>query len=347
MKLSVIVPVYNVEKFLPRCLDSLLRQGLELGEYEVICVNDGSPDNCAAILAEYEQKHPDIFKVITQENKGLGGARNTGMKVVQGDWVTFLDSDDYIIDYGYKYILDHFCEEGIDVIHFNCMLTYTDGKSLYDSDAKPDGKVSFDGDGAEAYNYMSLPYVWLKFYKHSFLDKNGVFFETAFMEDEPFNFDVFRHSPHLRIVTSTIYRYEQGNPTSLLTTNDKEKILHQLKWLLFVVDKMNNYLQEDNGVIANAAKRNINTFLKAYYNKMLKARFNRSEWCEYTNMLQNVPVKRIDTSREITNFGRIINHLKNLSTTSYLIYCIMGFVLRGVFTSLVRPRIIASYSSKK
>ena len=55
MKLSVIVPVYNVEKFLPRCLDSLLCQGLELGEYEVICVNDGSPDNCAAILAEYER----------------------------------------------------------------------------------------------------------------------------------------------------------------------------------------------------------------------------------------------------------------------------------------------------
>ena len=64
MKLSVIVPVYNVEKFLPRCLDSLLRQGMEVGEWEVICVNDGSPDNCAAILAEYEKKYPDIFKVI-------------------------------------------------------------------------------------------------------------------------------------------------------------------------------------------------------------------------------------------------------------------------------------------
>ena len=347
MKLSVIVPVYNVEKFLPRCLDSLLRQGLELGEYEVICVNDGSPDNCAAILAEYEQKHPDIFKVITQENKGLGGARNTGMKVVQGDWVTFLDSDDYIIDYGYKYILDHFCEEGIDVIHFNCMLTYTDGKSLYDSDAKPDGKVSFDGDGAEAYNYMSLPYVWLKFYKHSFLDKNGVFFETAFMEDEPFNFDVFRHSPHLRIVTSTIYRYEQGNPTSLLTTNDKEKILHQLKWLLFVVDKMNNYLQEDNGVIANAAKRNINTFLKAYYNKMLKARLTRDEWKECIRQLKIYPVNKVNSLSECSLLGKVIVHIKNWSGTSYCAYLMVEFLLRVVFTNILRPRIIASYSSKQ
>ena len=63
MILSVIVPVYNVEKYLSRCLDSLLRQGMEAGEWEVICVNDGSPDNCGAILAEYEAKHPDIFKV--------------------------------------------------------------------------------------------------------------------------------------------------------------------------------------------------------------------------------------------------------------------------------------------
>ena len=66
MKLSVIVPIYNVEKFLPRCLDSLLRQGLSASEFEVICVNDGSPDNCAQILADYEKKHPDIFRVITQ-----------------------------------------------------------------------------------------------------------------------------------------------------------------------------------------------------------------------------------------------------------------------------------------
>ena len=78
MKLSVIVPVYNVERFLPRCLGSLLRQGLEVEEYEVICVNDGSPDNCAAILAEYEREHPDIFKVITQRNQGLSAARNMG-----------------------------------------------------------------------------------------------------------------------------------------------------------------------------------------------------------------------------------------------------------------------------
>ena len=126
MKLSVIVPVYNVEKFLPRCLDSLLRQGLEVGEYEVICVNDGSPDGSAAILAEYERKHPEVFKVITQENRGSGAARNAGLKVARGEWVGFLDSDDYVIDKGYRYILDHFCGDGVDVVAFSLLMVYTD-----------------------------------------------------------------------------------------------------------------------------------------------------------------------------------------------------------------------------
>ena len=104
MKLSVIVPVYNVEKFLPRCLDSLLRQGMEVGEYEVICVNDGSPDNSAQILANYQAKHPDIFRVVTQENQGLGGARNTGTALARGEYVAYVDSDDYLIDGAYRYL---------------------------------------------------------------------------------------------------------------------------------------------------------------------------------------------------------------------------------------------------
>ena len=70
MKLSIIVPVYNVEHFLRRCLDSLLRQGLEAGEYEVVCVNDGSSDGSAAILDDYEQRFPDVFRIITQRTKG-------------------------------------------------------------------------------------------------------------------------------------------------------------------------------------------------------------------------------------------------------------------------------------
>lgn len=92
-KISIIVPVYNVEEFLPTCLDSILSQTFK--DFEVICVNDGSPDNSAAILENYAAKDSRI-KIITQDNAGLSAARNSGWEQAQGEYLYFLDSDDYI-----------------------------------------------------------------------------------------------------------------------------------------------------------------------------------------------------------------------------------------------------------
>lgn len=343
MKLSVIVPVYNVEKYLPRCLESLLRQGMEAGEWEVICVNDGSPDNSSTILAEYEAKHPDVFKIITQDNQGIGEARNAGMRMARGEWITFADSDDYIVDGGYKYILEHFCEEGVDVVNYNCVLAYTDGTSLYDADAKPYGEISFEGDGAEAYNNRSLPYVWSKLYRRSFLEKNEIFFKSAFMEDEPFNFDVFRQSPHLRIVTSNIYRYEQGNVNSLLTNAEKETVKDQLKLFLPIIEKMNHYLQDDRCKMIPAARRIVNSYLQTYYNKMLKAHLPRREWKEYSLLLKKHFIYKIDITAESSRMGKAIACMKNAAIMSYPVYLMVEFLLRVFFTKIIRPHIIASY----
>lgn len=343
MKLSIIVPVYNVEKYLPRCLDSLLRQGMVSGDWEVICVNDGSPDNCADILADYERKHPEIFKVITQENQGVSTARNRGLLIAQGEWIAFVDPDDYVIDGAFKYLHDQFCHEGIDVIHFNCTFVYTDGESLQDPDAKPDGCITVEGDGTEIYNNLALPYTWSKVFRRTFLERYSIRFEQTLMEDELFNFTVFSHHPHLRVITSNLYRYEQGNVDSQLAIVDKEKVKVQLKEMLTYANHMSCHMRQGDEM-RSAARRNYDEWLRCYLNKMLKAHLNRNEWCEYTNMLQKMPIKKIDTSQETTNSGRLINYIKNLSTNSYIIYSVVGFLLRGIFTNSVRPRIIASYS---
>ena len=91
--ISIIIPVYNVEKYLRRCLDSVLNQTFT--DWEAICVNDGSPDNSAAILDEYASKDAR-FKVVTKPNGGLSDARNAGMKIATGDFILYLDSDDFI-----------------------------------------------------------------------------------------------------------------------------------------------------------------------------------------------------------------------------------------------------------
>lgn len=92
-KVSVIIPVYNVENLLPRCLDSIVSQTLE--DIEIICVDDGSKDGSLEVLRNYEKRYKRL-KVVSQENKRQGGARNTGMDLASGEYIGFIDSDDYI-----------------------------------------------------------------------------------------------------------------------------------------------------------------------------------------------------------------------------------------------------------
>ena len=95
MKLSIVVPLYNKEKYIERCLDSLLAQDLPSSEYEIIVVDDGSTDSSYSIASDYSEKHLNI-KLFNQKNQGAGAARNKGLDLASGDYVYFLDADDYI-----------------------------------------------------------------------------------------------------------------------------------------------------------------------------------------------------------------------------------------------------------
>lgn len=97
LKLSIIVPVYNVEKFLDDCLTSLLYQNVE-GGYEVICVDDGSKDGSLSVLEDFAERFPDVIRVFHKENGGVSSARNYGIEKARGKYITFVDSDDYILN---------------------------------------------------------------------------------------------------------------------------------------------------------------------------------------------------------------------------------------------------------
>ena len=91
--LSIIVPVYNVEKYLDRCLNSLVKQKLD--NYEVIVVNDGTKDNSQKIIDRYVKKYPKVFRSYIKKNGGLSDARNYGLKYAKGKYISFIDADDY------------------------------------------------------------------------------------------------------------------------------------------------------------------------------------------------------------------------------------------------------------
>lgn len=101
--LSIVIPVYNLENYIGRCMDSLLNQDIDPESYEIICVNDGSRDNTGAVLDEYKSKYKNI-KVIHKENEGVVKTRNAGLSIATGDWIWFVDADDWIQPNCLKYL---------------------------------------------------------------------------------------------------------------------------------------------------------------------------------------------------------------------------------------------------
>ncbi len=132
-KISIIVPVYNVEQFLRRCLDSILSQTFQ--DFEVVLVNDGSTDNSGQICREYARKDPRIV-FIEKENGGLSSARNTGLDAAKGEYVGFVDSDDYIAPDMYKFLYENLVKYGADISICSFYFVYEDGRICH---TKPGG----------------------------------------------------------------------------------------------------------------------------------------------------------------------------------------------------------------
>lgn len=137
-KLSIIVPIYNVEPYLRKCVESLLTQDLDPAEYEIILVDDGSPDGCPAICDEYaalsetnhQSRMPHII-AIHQENGGLSAARNTGIMAAKGKYVQFVDSDDYLQPNVLCELVEQMERENLDVLRFDYQIVHENGSAFW------------------------------------------------------------------------------------------------------------------------------------------------------------------------------------------------------------------------
>ena len=125
--ISVIVPIYNVEKYLQKCVDSIINQTYK--NLEIILVDDGSPDNCPKMCDDYAEKDSRI-KVVHKENGGLSDARNVGMEVATGEYVSFIDSDDYISLDFYETLLETIVDNDSDVVECGVVKFYENEKFI-------------------------------------------------------------------------------------------------------------------------------------------------------------------------------------------------------------------------
>lgn len=334
IKLSVIVPVYNVEKYLPRCLDSLLRQGLQEEEYEIICVNDGSTDGCAAILADYHQRHPYLIRVVTQENRGLGLARNSGMDVAVGEYVAFVDSDDWVIDGAYAYLLEHFCQEGSpDVVDFwSVTMTNYQMRHWTYSD-KPHGTLVYEGEGVAFYNRFHPTFAWDKLVRRDFLKEHGVRFTAVIiLEDLLFNFNLYSKNPKVKATSCNIYRYTKENVNSLVFIKTRVSSVKKMAAMLSILEELNAYLATQDPPLAEGVKHAIGSMLTKFYTRSFAARLSRKRWRTYMSRLKAQPFHQARMSGRWALLGTAMNW----TSSSYVMYQLFGFLYRQVFERHIR-----------
>lgn len=219
MLFSVIIPVYNVEQYLRDCMESVLNQSFS--DWEAVCVNDGSTDNSAAILEEIAEKDRR-FKVVNQPNGGLSAARNTGMVAAQGDYILFLDSDDWLETDALLTLSQNL--DGMDMLCFSGRRFFEETKTFNPADQLAEKTY---GSGMAYYNENALLHrdfafvcVVLRAYKRVFLVDNALRFkEGIYHEDNLFTPMACYFAQKVRVVNKSLYDYRvRGN--SITTTND-------------------------------------------------------------------------------------------------------------------------------
>nr|WP_288730327.1 glycosyltransferase family 2 protein [uncultured Anaerobutyricum sp.] len=227
-KISAIVPVYNVEKYLDRCINSLINQTLE--DIEIILVDDGSPDDCPKMCDEYAQRDKRI-RVIHKENGGLGFARNSGLEIARGEYIYFIDSDDYIAQNAFEIFYKEAKKNDADVCYGGFYLVDEEnGKTIpIEHEYKGRDYVGDDivnivlynmlGSDADAKSDANIRQsVWQGIYSGDLIRSNKLRFETErkyISEDIVFHLDFLPKAKKAVFVEGCYYYHIADNPTSL------------------------------------------------------------------------------------------------------------------------------------
>ena len=213
--ISIIVPVYKVEQYLEKCLNSLVNQTYK--NIEIIVVNDGSPDNSQKIIDEYQKKYPKLIKSYIKENGGLSDARNFGIKKSHGDYIAFVDSDDYVDTTMYEKLYNKAISHDFDLVV--CNLNY-----VYPNQSKS-CNCNIDCDiftKEEIKNIMTIiyPAAWNKLYKKELLNeitfKKGIWYE-----DVEFLYRLFPRIKSIGVVDENLYQYVQREGAITSIFNEK------------------------------------------------------------------------------------------------------------------------------
>lgn len=244
--LSIIVPMYKSEAYLPKCLDSLLHQDIPFEDYEIILVNDGSPDGSKELAEDYSSKYPNIV-VLSQENKGTSGARNTGIRYASGKYVYFVDPDDYILENSLKDILQKMEDESLDVLRFG--YTEVDEEYKPTKSCKHPEQPDYSSKIMDGYTFMGerlgvACYVWTYLFRLSLIKDNGIYFiEGDYFDDTPWLPRVLSHAERIDSIDWNRHFYLIRS-NSLVQSSSTKNVQRKIDGQRFLIGEMQRQMGE-------------------------------------------------------------------------------------------------------
>ncbi len=313
IKVSIIVPIYNVEQYLHKCVDSLFAQDLPSSECEIILVDDGSPDNCPQICDEYAAAHKNI-RVIHQKNAGLSAARNSGFKIAQGEYICFLDSDDYWIPNVLGTILDQIENQHLDVLRYNYKNVRENG-SVFEpfKNVKPYFDYSSEVVDGETFLNERLGYAC---YACQFLIKREllegcVFTPGIYFEDTDWTPRMLLKAKRVASTELIVYNYlwREGSITLPTSPEKKQKILDDRMKLLRGFQEQSKLVKDDRWFKWHTASLVV-TILSTI------ASFPRTKRDAYIREIQSLNVFPLTTYRAVGN-NKYKIRLANISPSLY------------------------------
>lgn len=271
MKVSVIVPVYNVEKYLDKCLDSLANQTLK--DIEIIVVNDGSPDNSQDIIDRYVKRYSTI-KSFVKENGGVSDARNYGIKKATGKYIAFVDGDDYVTYDMYEKMYNKAESGNFDIVVCDLNYVYENEKIV-----RVSSKIEHDTTDIKKTYINMYPCVWNKIYKKNLFKNNIEFKSGVWFEDVDFLYKIFPYVKTIGVVKEPLNQYVQRSG-SITKTFDK---------------RLYNYIDNFNDLIKFYQERDL-------YNKYrfeLEYCYVRYIYATFINQARNFTKEEYDKAVEI------------------------------------------------
>lgn len=209
MKLSIIVPVYNVKPFLDKCISSLLAQRLE--DYEIILVDDGATDGSGEVVTEYAQRYPERIRALHVTNGGQGRARNFGLEIAQGEFIGFVDSDDWVEPEMYQLLLRCADLSGAELVYCDFMGRYSDGRIEYLPAVLQDNKMSAAGSSCN------------KIFKRELI--GDIRFPVGlWYEDFAFSAMMLMRAEQIEYVGEPLYNYRCGQESTMHNNNARKNL---------------------------------------------------------------------------------------------------------------------------